>query len=355
MVVRNSIKEIKNVIGCFVFTLLFSLFIGCSKKQEKQTLPETQEKIEKEIIDISTYKNNIANNVTQNYLENNDILEPEKIDDFIDEALNYSYGNNDLYKITKEIPLYDITKHLEFQDKGIVPIGAKVTIIKSLSKEFLQTENGYFLVNFDNNETVVEGYVNSKDLLNQNPRQNWTRTLSNITKDNRYFVFDEHEKNTLNFNIIFVDTENKKVNYISSDVLKQNFKVYGDVRFLSFSTSNEAWYGLYSDSSSPWVYILINLENGSYKVIQGIETFNSIINFETGDCLYTNEKVTHAADENKYNSIVSIFYTNVFNQKQKVFVISNEKIKDIIKLGPNNELLYLNENNEYVEYKPNSN
>lgn len=355
MVVRNNIKRIKSVNSCVVFILLVSSLIGCLKKEEIQIIPETQEKIEeKKVIDISAYKNNIANNVTQNYLENNDILEPEKIDDFIDEALNYSYGNN-LYKITKEIPLYDITKHLEFQDKGIVPIGAKVTIIKSLSKEFLQTENGYFLVNFDNNETVVEGYVNSKDLLNQNPRQNWTRTLSNITKDNRYFVFDEHEKNTLNFNIIFVDTENKQVNYISSDELIQNFGVYGDVKFLSFTTTNEAWYGLYSDSSSPWVYILINLENRSYKVIQGIMYFNNIINFETGDCLYTNEEVTHAADENKYNSIVSIFYTNVFNQKQKVFVISNEKIEDIIKLGPNNELLYLNTNNEYVEYKPNSN
>lgn len=326
------------------------LFLSCSNSKKENIVVSESKVIEESKPLYNTYN-------TIDFLNSYPDFVIENIKSFFT-GYKSSLFHNDI--TIKDVPLYSLGNDYFPKKVGSIPIGIELTVVAHLDRNFRPDDKDYFLVK--TNDDLFEGWVMEDDIffhISKGDFYLYPRII-NISPDNQYLAcigFPIDKKM-----IIITSRSADKIIAIPIDELEvpEEYKgYYLEYNFIGWGNNNPfAWFEILMDGQSI-CYIIIDYAKGTYQSVPSLTSYKEIIDFDTGDCLFTDEEpilgFTDDEIEMINNQLVSIYYTNIYNPKKKVFVDNVIGNRDWFKYGPNNELLYLNENNEYVEYKPNSN
>lgn len=334
-----------------VFLLItFLLFLSCSNKRKENIVVSESKVVEERTPLYDTYN-------AIDFLNSNPDFAIESIKSFF-------YGNkNSLFHndITiKNVPLYALSNDYFPKEVGVLPIGTELTVVAHLHENFRPDDKDFFLVR--TNDNLFEGWVMEDDIFFHIPNEDFYLypRIINISPDNQYLACIGYpvDKQMI---IISSKSADRIISIPIEEIeVPEEYKgYYLEYTFIGWGNNKPfTWFEIFMDGQSI-CYIIIDYERGTYQCVPGFMCYKKIIDYNTGDCLFTDEEpilgFTDDEIEKINNRLVSIYYTNIYNSKKKVFVDNVIGNKDWFKLGPNNELLYLNTNNEYVEYKPNSN
>lgn len=350
-------------------SFLFCLFFTSCFKGKKDILIETNQveetveiaETEEEKKSLEDYKNQFISHEVSDFLQDNSLIKVEKIRDFFNPDTYYGYSKISNVSTQNDVTLYNMTKLFCMERIGVIPTETEIQVIGHLQRNHRINDIDYLLVKQDKNN-LYDGWVSEEELMfhvKENDLYLFP-TVINISPDNEYIscVSNINEIDS----IVISNKQGDKVIHIpfnTIEIPEQYKNDYVDYDFLGWSTNNNLiWYAAKEDFPTPLTYVVIDYFEGTYKVIPAISSSNFLINYDTGDCIFSKREFSYGIDpgeDETAKKLEKIYYANVYNQKEE-FVISTvlvEKSTSLIKYGPNNELLYLNENNEYIEYKPN--
>lgn len=340
----------------FICLLLF----GCTKKEIKVEISEIVD-TEDKTIEINNIENQFQLYEMFNLLQDNSIQKIEDIMTFFKEDDYYCYAKIGNITTQKDIPLFSLNLNNNLvQQVGIIPMETEVRILGHLQQNQRLFDTDYLLIKTD--DSLFNGWCSENDILFhiQERELYLFPPVINISPDNEYFSCISNVFETES--IIISNRTGDKIFYIPTKKIEitDEYKKYGvDYEFIGWGVEKKLlWFSFGVDSPIPLGYVIIDYQNENYKIVNNINNYIYYINFDSGDCLFTKNEKDFVIEPNEDSSekySTTIFHTNIYNQT-KIDVVNSVKIGNsstLFTYGPNNELLYLNENDEYIEYKPN--
>lgn len=354
----------KSIFVSFLFCLIFTSCFKTKKdirietKQVEETVEIAEPEEEKKTLE--DYKNQFISYEVSDFLQDNSLIKVDTIKDFFYPTSYYGYSKVSNVFTQNDVTLFKMTKLFCMEKIGVIPSETEIQVIGHLQRNDRINDIDYFLVKQDEN-ILYDGWVSEEELMfhvKENDLYLFPPAI-NISPDNEYIscVSNINEIDS----IVISNKQGDKVIHIPFNTIElpeQYKNDYVDYDFLGWSTNdNLIWYAAKEDFPTPLTYVVIDYFKGTYKVIPAISSSEFLINYDTGECIFSKRKFSYGIDpgeDETVKKLEKIYYASVYNQEEIVIsTVLVEKYATLFKYGPNNELLYLNENNEYIEYKPN--